>query len=66
MKIHLHNVKYKPDLDLEKIANMTAGMVDADLANLVNEAALIAVRRNKQSEFSSHLPAVSRFHKSNI
>jgi len=48
LKIHLKNVKTIKNLDLEKLANMTPGMVGADLANLVNEAALLAVRRGKK------------------
>ena len=45
--VHLRNVKTAPDLDVGKLAAMTPGMVGADLANLVNEAALLAVRRGK-------------------
>lgn len=48
LRVHLREVKTSPDLDVEKIANMTPGMVGADLANLVNEAALLAVRRDKK------------------
>ncbi len=48
LKIHLKDVKAVANLEVEKIANMTPGMVGADLANLVNEAALLAVRRNKK------------------
>ena len=48
LKIHLRNIKVVGDLDLEKLANMTPGMAGADLANLVNEAALLAVRRKKK------------------
>jgi len=48
LKVHLKNVKAAADLDLEKLANMTPGMVGADLANLVNEAALLAVRKDKK------------------
>jgi cell division protease FtsH len=48
LKVHLKNIKTVDDLDVEKIANMTPGMVGADLANLVNEAALLAVRRGKR------------------
>jgi cell division protease FtsH len=47
LQVHLKKIKTVPDLDLEKLANMTPGMVGADLANLVNEAALLAVRRDK-------------------
>ncbi|MGE5840258.1 MAG: ATP-dependent zinc metalloprotease FtsH [Deltaproteobacteria bacterium] len=47
IKVHLKKVKVAKDLDLERLAGMTPGMVGADLANLVNEAALLAVRRGK-------------------
>ena len=48
LKVHLKNVTADDNLDIEQIASMTPGMVGADLANLVNEAALLAVRRNKK------------------
>jgi len=48
LKVHLKNIKAAEDLDVEKLASMTPGMVGADLANLVNEAALLAVRRDKK------------------
>jgi len=48
LKVHLKKIKTVPDLNVETIAGMTPGMVGADLANLVNEAALLAVRRNKK------------------
>jgi cell division protease FtsH len=47
LKIYLEKVETETDIDPEKIAAMTAGMVGADLANLINEAALLAVRRDK-------------------
>jgi len=47
LRVHLRNIKTVPDLDVEKLAAMTPGMVGADLANLANEAALLAVRRGK-------------------
>ncbi|MHB8910290.1 MAG: ATP-dependent zinc metalloprotease FtsH [Syntrophales bacterium] len=47
LRVHMKKIKTVPDLDIEKLANMTPGMVGADLANLVNEAALLAVRRDK-------------------
>ena len=56
LQVHMKKIKSGPDVDLEILANMTPGVVGADLANLVNEAALLAVRRNKKevsmSEFS--------------
>jgi cell division protease FtsH len=61
LKIHLRNVKAAADLDVEKLASMTPGMVGADLANLVNEAALLAVRRgNKQVGMAEFEEAVER------
>ncbi|MFH1992521.1 MAG: ATP-dependent zinc metalloprotease FtsH [Pseudomonadota bacterium] len=62
LKVHLKNIKVVKTLDVEKIAAMTPGMVGADLANLVNEAALLAVRKNKQkvsmSEFEEAIERV--------
>ena len=46
LKIHAREVKLAPDVELKKIAALTPGFVGADLANLVNEAALLAARRN--------------------
>jgi cell division protease FtsH len=46
LKIHVRNVKLDPSIDLRKIAARTAGFAGADLANLVNEAALLAARRD--------------------
>ena len=46
LKIHTKEVTLGEDIDLSKIAAMTPGFVGADLANLVNEAALVAARRN--------------------
>ncbi len=62
LKIHLKKIIHVKDLDVEKIAAMTSGMVGADLANLVNEAALLAVRRGKkevgQEEFEEAIERV--------
>jgi len=56
LKVHLKKIKTSPDLDVERLAAMTPGMAGADLANLVNEAALLAVRRDRKdvsmAEFS--------------
>ncbi len=46
LKIHAKDVPLGPDIDLVAMARATPGMVGADLANLVNEAALLAARRN--------------------
>jgi cell division protease FtsH len=48
LKIHVRNVKLDPAIDLRKVAARTAGFAGADLANLVNEAALLAARRDAQ------------------
>ena len=45
LKVHTRSVPIGPDVDLGRIASTTPGMVGADLANLVNEAALLAARR---------------------
>ncbi len=49
LKIHSRTVPLSSDIDLTAIARSTTGMVGADLANLVNEAALLAARRNLDS-----------------
>jgi cell division protease FtsH len=46
LKVHTRSVPLGPDVELSRIAATTPGMVGADLANLVNEAALLAARRN--------------------
>jgi cell division protease FtsH len=46
LKIHVGKIKLSSDVDLKVIAARTPGMVGADLANIVNEAALLAVRRD--------------------
>ena len=48
LKVHTRKIKLSDDVDLRKIAQATAGAVGADLANLVNEAALRAVRHGRQ------------------
>ncbi len=49
LKVHVKNIKLAKDVDLKSIARQTSGFSGADLANLVNEAALLAARRNKTS-----------------
>ncbi|HEY6836168.1 MAG TPA: ATP-dependent zinc metalloprotease FtsH [Gaiellaceae bacterium] len=46
LEVHTRSVPLAPDVDLDRIASNTPGMVGADLANLVNEAALLAARRD--------------------
>ena len=49
LRVHTKNIKLAEDVDLNKIAQATAGAVGADLANLVNEAALRAVRMGRKA-----------------
>ena len=49
LKVHTKNVKIDPSVDLSIIARQTPGFSGADLANLVNEAALLAARHDKES-----------------
>ena len=49
LRIHSKNVVLGPDVDVRKIAALTPGFVGADLANLVNESALLAARKNKEA-----------------
>jgi cell division protease FtsH len=47
LKVHVKNVKLDPSVDLNRVASITPGFVGADLANLVNEAALLAARKER-------------------
>ncbi len=62
LKVHARDVPLGPDVDLGRIASTTPGMVGADLANLVNEAALLAARRNhdvvNESDFADALERI--------
>lgn len=49
LRVHSKNKPLAPDVDLKVIANSTVGFVGADLENLLNEAALLAARRNKKA-----------------
>ncbi len=61
LNVHAQKVKLKSQDDLEVIASMTPGFVGADLANIVNESALLAARRGKeQIELSELQEAVER------
>ncbi|MBM4121879.1 MAG: ATP-dependent zinc metalloprotease FtsH [Nitrospira sp.] len=55
LKVHARGVPLASETDLDVIAAMTAGFVGADLANLVNEAALLAVRRGKDQVGTAEL-----------
>jgi cell division protease FtsH len=62
LKVHARDVPLAPDVDLDRVASSTPGMVGADLANLVNEAALLAARRGHdavgQDDFSDALERI--------
>lgn len=62
LKIHVRNVKLSPAVDLKVVAARTPGFVGADIANVVNEAALLAVRKGKeavdQSDFDDAIDRV--------
>jgi cell division protease FtsH len=49
LEVHVRKVKLATEIDLEQVASMTTGFSGADLANLVNEAALLATRRRAES-----------------
>ncbi len=57
LKIHTRNVTLAPDVDLKRIGRLTPGFSGADLANLVNEAALLAARYGKESVTMAELEA---------
>jgi cell division protease FtsH len=61
LKVHCKGVKLAPDVDLRVIAARTPGFVGADLANIVNEAALLAARKDKdQVEMKDFDEAIDR------
>ncbi len=47
LKVHIKGIKLAKDIDLEEIGRLTAGLAGADLANIINEAALLAGRNNQ-------------------
>ncbi len=49
LRVHAHEVRLGSDVDLDKLAARTPGFAGADLANLINEAALLAARNNRQA-----------------
>lgn len=57
LRVHVRKVKLAPDANLERIAAMTPGFAGADLANLINEAALLATRRGADAVAMSDLVA---------
>ncbi len=54
IKVHIKKIKIAEDVDIETLAKMTPGLVGADLANIVNEAALLAARENKDAVSMEH------------
>jgi cell division protease FtsH len=73
LNVHMKKVKTAPDVDADKVAALTPGFTGADLANLVNEAALLATRRREREIVAYHemghalvalaLPGVGPVHK---
>lgn len=59
LKVHTRNKPLAPDVDLETIAKSTVGFTGADLENLVNEASLIAARKNKKAITKDELEEAS-------
>jgi len=61
LKVHSKDVKLDENVDMETVAKQTAGMAGADLANIINEAALLSGRRNKKKiEQDELLEAIER------
>ncbi len=62
LKVHTRSIPLAPDVDLQALASTTPGMVGADLANLCNEAALLAARRSRDkvqmSDFTDALEKI--------
>jgi cell division protease FtsH len=62
LEVHVRNVPLADDVDLDAVASATPGMVGAELANLINEAALLAARRNHtqvhQADFTDALEKI--------
>lgn len=54
LKVHIKSVKLARDVDLQEIAKLTAGLAGADLANIINEAALLAGRANQKEVSQKH------------
>ncbi len=55
LKVHIKGIKIADDVDLEEIARLTAGLAGADLANIINEAALLAGRKNQKEVHQSDI-----------
>lgn len=55
LKVHIKSVKLAKDVDLQEVAKLTAGLAGADLANIINEAALLAGRANQKEVSQKNL-----------
>lgn len=55
LKVHIKGVKLANDVNLQEVAKLTAGLAGADLANIINEAALLAGRNNQKEVKQQHL-----------
>ncbi len=61
LQVHVRGVRLAPNIDLDAIAGLTTGFTGADIANLVNEAAIVATRRNGESvNLSDFTEAIER------
>ncbi|MCA1526507.1 ATP-dependent zinc metalloprotease FtsH [Bradyrhizobium yuanmingense] len=61
LKVHVGKIRMSNDVDLDKVAGLTTGFTGADLANLINEAAIAATRRNGQDvTFDDFVTAIER------
>ena len=61
LKVHIRKIRVGKDVDLDKIAGLTTGFTGADLANLINEAAIAATRRNASDvSFDDFTVAIER------
>ena len=61
LKVHIRKIRVGKDVDLDKIAGLTTGFTGADLANLINEAAIAATRRNDRDvSFDDFTVAIER------
>ena len=61
LKVHIRKVRLGKDVDLDKVAGLTTGFTGADLANLINEAAIVATRRNAEDvSFNDFTAAIER------
>jgi len=61
LKVHIRKIQVSADADLDKVAALTAGFTGADLANLINEAAIAATRRKADNvNFNDFMMAIER------